>query len=124
MQVLSLRQRPNWPLHFSNLPLNNRTTGASILMLAVKRLALICFVVTLALAGAAVAAAPPDGTLTVKNGIGPVVIMGKGAIIGHIDTGFVQTKAPDPTDGTGPTTNGPAAPRSINENTTRSPRPD
>ncbi len=87
-------------------------------MLAVKRLALICFVVTLALAGAAVAAAPPDGTLTVKNGIGRVVIMGKGAIIGHIDTGFVQIKDPDPTDGTGPIVNGADATRFINEKTT------
>jgi hypothetical protein len=85
----------------------------------VKRLALICFVASLALAGAAVAAAPPDGTLTVKNGIGRIMITGKGAIIGHFDTGFVQIKDPDPNDGTGAIVNGADATRFINEKTTR-----
>ena len=84
-----------------------------------KRLALICLLATLALAGSAVAAAPPDGTLIVKNGIGRIVIMGKGAIIGHFDTGFVQIRDPDPTDGTGPIVNGADATRFINEKTTR-----
>ena len=84
-----------------------------------KRLALICFVATLALAGSAVAAAPPDGTLTVKNGIGRIVIAGKGAIIGHFDTGSVQIRDPDPSDGTGPIVNGADATRFINEHTTR-----
>jgi hypothetical protein len=85
----------------------------------VKRLALICFVATLALAGSAVAAAPPDGTLTVRNGIGRIVIMGRGAIIGHFDTGSVQIKDPDPNDGTGPIVNGAEVTRVINEKTTR-----
>jgi hypothetical protein len=85
----------------------------------VKRLALICFVATLALAGSAVAAAPSDGTLTVKNGIGRIVITGKGAIIGHFDTGYVQVKDPDPNDGTGAIVDGADATRFINEKTTR-----
>jgi hypothetical protein len=87
----------------------------------VKRLALICLFATLALAGSAFAARSggPDGTLTVKNGIGRIVITGKGAIIGHFDSGFVQIKDPDPTDGTGPIVNGADATRFINEKTTR-----
>ncbi|MHB8641479.1 MAG: hypothetical protein ACYDA3_01120 [Gaiellaceae bacterium] len=84
-----------------------------------KRLALICLFATLALAGSAVAAAPPDGTLTVKNGIGRIVINGKGAIIGHFDSGFVQIRDPDPNDGTGPIVNGADTTRFINEKTTR-----
>lgn len=91
-------------------------------MTAVKRFALISMLASLVLSGAAVAARGPelpDGTLTVKNGYAKIFISGKGAFIGHFDSGFVQIRDPNPDDGTGPIVSGADQTRDINAKTTR-----
>jgi len=89
----------------------------------VKRLALISAAACLGLAGVGIAAArdggPADGTLVVKNGIGSVQFNGKGAVLGHIDHGFVQIKDPIPGDGPEPIVNGAESAYDINAKTTR-----
>jgi hypothetical protein len=64
---------------------------------------------------------PNDGTLTVKNADGRVVIIGgfKGAVIGRFDTGQVTIKDPNPNDGIGPIVTGADVTQSLNDRTTR-----
>ena len=91
-------------------------------MIAVKRFALISLLAFLAVTGPAGAGRPEppgDGTLTVDNGFVKIFISGKGALIGHFDSGYVQIKDPKPDDGTGPIVNGAEQARDINAKTTR-----
>src|ERR1044071_720160 len=61
-----------------------------------------------------------DGTLTVKNADGRVVINGRGAgVIGRFDKGQVTIKDPNPNDGTGPIVTGADVTQSVREKTTR-----
>jgi hypothetical protein len=62
-----------------------------------------------------------DGTLTVKNGDGRIVIMGgfKGAVIGRFDKGQVTIKDPNPNDGISPIVTGADLTQSLNEKTMR-----
>jgi hypothetical protein len=60
-----------------------------------------------------------DGTLTVKNGDGRVVIIGRGAVIGRFYKGQVTIKDPYPNDGIGPIVTGADVTQSLNEKTTR-----
>jgi len=89
----------------------------------VKRLALISAAACLGLVGVGIAAArdggPADGTLVVKDGIGSVQFNGKGAVLGHIDRGYVQVKDPNPDDGPQPIVNGAESAYDINAKTTR-----
>ena len=64
---------------------------------------------------------PNDGTLTVRNADGRVVITGgfKGAVIGRFDKGQVTIKDPNPNDGVGPIVNGADVTQSLNDKTTR-----
>ena len=62
---------------------------------------------------------PNDGTLTVKNGDGRIVIIGRGAVIGRFDKGQVTIRDPNPNDGIGPIVTGADATQSLNEKTTR-----
>ena len=64
-------------------------------------------------------AVPTDGTLIVKDGVGRIVITGKGGVIGRFDKGQVTIKDPIPGDGTGPIVTGAEAEHSINDTTTR-----
>jgi hypothetical protein len=70
----------------------------------VRRAALILLVFALAVPAAAVAVskAPGDGTLTVDNGRGQVVVRAKGGIIGRFDSGRLLVDDPVEGDGTGP----------------------
>jgi hypothetical protein len=88
---------------------------------AVKRFAPIMLLASLLASGSALAARPdpPDGTLIVKNGYAKIFISGKGALIGHFDSGYVQIRDPNPDDGTGPIVNGAEQTRDINAKTTR-----
>ena len=90
-------------------------------MTAVKRFAPIMLLASLLVSGTALAARPdpPDGTLIVKNGYAKIFISGKGALIGHFDSGYVQIRDPNPDDGTGPIVNGAEQTRDINAKTTR-----
>ena len=60
-----------------------------------------------------------DGTLTVKNGVGRIVIAAKGGAIGRFDRGSVTIKDPIPGDGTGPIVTGAESEQVIDEKTTR-----
>ncbi len=64
---------------------------------------------------------PNDGTLTVRNADGRVVITGgfKGAVIGRFDKGQVTIKDPNPNDGIGPIVTGADVTQSLNDKTTR-----
>ena len=63
---------------------------------------------------------PNDGTLTVKNADGRVVINAfKGAVIGRFDKGQVTIKDPNPNDGVGPIVTGADVTQSLNDKTTR-----
>ena len=64
---------------------------------------------------------PNDGTLTVRNADGRVVITGgfKGAVIGRFDKGQVTIKDPNPNDGVGPIVTGADVTQSLNDKTTR-----
>jgi hypothetical protein len=63
---------------------------------------------------------PNDGTLTVKNSDGRIMIMGfKGAVIGRLDKGQVTIKDPNPNDGIGPIVTGADVTQSLNDKTTR-----
>jgi hypothetical protein len=87
---------------------------------AVRRFALFAMLAALVGTGAAAAtpAAPNDGTLIVKNGVGRIVFTGKGAVIGRFDIGKVTIKDPNPNDGTGPIVWGAEAESLISEKTT------
>jgi hypothetical protein len=89
----------------------------------VKCFALFGLLAVLVVTGTAAArsGAPNDGTLTVKNADGRVVIMGgfKGAVIGRFDTGQVTIKDPNPNDGIGPIVTGADQTQSLNDKTTR-----
>src|SRR5438874_2989856 len=60
-----------------------------------------------------------DGTLTVKNGVGRIVIAARGGAIGRFDRGSVTIKDPIPGDGTGPIVTGAESEQVIDEKTTR-----
>ena len=62
---------------------------------------------------------PNDGTLTVKNGDGRIVMIGRGAVIGRFDKGQVTIKDPNPNDGVGPIVTGADVTQSLNDKTTR-----
>lgn len=85
-----------------------------------KRFAFIC-VLALAVAGVAAARSdmPGDGSLTVKNGYGRVVVTGRGAVIGRFDKGFVIIRDPVLSDGPGPIVTGADASVDLNETTTK-----
>jgi hypothetical protein len=89
----------------------------------VKSFALFGLLAVLVVTGTASArsGAPNDGTLTVKNADGRVVIMGgfKGAVIGRFDKGQVTIKDPNPNDGIGPIVTGADVTQSLNDKTTR-----
>jgi hypothetical protein len=89
----------------------------------VKRFALFGLLALLVVTGTAAARSggPNDGTLTVKNADGRVVIMGgfKGAVIGRFDKGQVTIKDPNPNDGIGPIVTGADVTQSLNDKTTR-----
>jgi hypothetical protein len=87
----------------------------------VKRFALLGMLVALVGAGAAsahVVATASDGTLTVKNADGRVVINAKGGVIGRFGQGSVTIKDPVPGDGTGPIVTGAEVSQSISDTTT------
>jgi hypothetical protein len=88
----------------------------------VKCFALFGLLALLVVTGTAAARSggPNDGTLTVKNGDGRIVITGfKGAVIGRFDKGQVTIKDPNPNDGIGPIVTGADVTQSLSENTTR-----
>jgi hypothetical protein len=62
---------------------------------------------------------PNDGTLTVRNADGRIVINGRGGVIGRFDKGQVTIKDPNPNDGTGPIVTGADSTQSLGEKTTR-----
>ena len=87
-----------------------------------KRFALFCMLALLVATGTAAARTDGqnDGTLTVKNADGRIVINGKGAgVIGRFDKGQVTIKDPNPNDGTGPIVTGADVTQSVGEKTTR-----
>jgi hypothetical protein len=88
----------------------------------VKYFALVGLLAVLVVTGTAAARSDgsSDGTLTVKNADGRVVIIGsRGAVIGHFDRGQVTIKDPNPNDNVGPIVTGADATQSLNEKTTR-----
>jgi hypothetical protein len=89
----------------------------------VKRFALFGLLAVLVVTGTAAARSggQNDGTLTVKNADGRVVIMGgfKGAVIGRFDNGQVTIKDPNPSDGIGPIVTGADVTQSLSDRTTR-----
>jgi hypothetical protein len=89
----------------------------------VKCFALFGVLAVLVVTGTAAARSggPNDGTLTVKNADGRVVIMAgfKGAVIGRFDTGQVTIRDPNPNDGIGPIVTGADVTQSLSEKTTR-----
>lgn len=91
--------------------------------MAVKSFALFVVLAVLMVTGTAAArpGGPNDGTLTVKNGDGRIVFVGKGAVavIGRFDKGQVTIKDPNPNDGTGPIVTGADVTQSVGEKTTR-----
>jgi hypothetical protein len=70
-------------------------------------------------AGATTNAAAEQGTLSVKNASGTVLIAGRGAIVGHFDRGFVTIDDPFPGDGSGPNVTGAEHTRDINDTKTK-----
>jgi hypothetical protein len=87
----------------------------------VKRFALLGMLVALAVAGVAsahVVSTASDGTLTVKNADGRIVINAKGGVIGRLGQGSVTIKDPVPGDGTGPIVTGAEVSQSISDTTT------
>jgi hypothetical protein len=93
----------------------------SIIKGAVKRFALFAVLGVLVATGAASArpTGQGDGTLTVKNADGRIVLTVTGGAIGRFDEGAVTIKDPIAGDGTGPIVTGAEAVRSINDKTTR-----
>jgi hypothetical protein len=89
--------------------------------IAVKYFAPFGVLAVLVLTGTAAATtgSASDGTLSVKNADGRVVIIGKGAVIGRFDKGQVTIKDPNPYDGTGPIVTGADQTQSLGERTTR-----
>jgi hypothetical protein len=88
----------------------------------VKYFALFVVLAMLVVAGTAAARSngPNDGTLTVKNADGRVIISGfKGAVIGRFDKGQVTIKDPNPNDGIGPIVTGADLTQNLNDKTTR-----
>jgi len=87
----------------------------------VKRFALFGVLGLLVATGAASARPETltDGTLTVKNGVGRIVITAKGGVIGRFDRGSVMMKDPIAGDGTGPIVTGAESEQVIDERTTR-----
>jgi hypothetical protein len=89
----------------------------------VKCFALFGLLAVLVVTGTASArsGAPNDGTLTVKNADGRVVISGgfKGAVIGRFDKGQVTIKDLNPNDGIGPIVTGADQTQSLTDRTTR-----
>jgi hypothetical protein len=86
-----------------------------------KPLALLGVLAALALSGAASANSkgPSDGTLSVKDADGKVVVNGRGGVIGRLRNGQVTIKDPNPNDGTGPIVNGADSTASLPDHTTR-----
>ena len=88
-----------------------------------KRFALSGLLAVLVVTGTAAARSggPNDGTLTVRNADGRVVITGgfKGAVIGRFDKGQVTIKDPNPNDGIGQIVTGADVTQSVNDKTTR-----
>jgi hypothetical protein len=75
----------------------------------VKRLLLITLFAVLALPAAAVADPRPgdeDGTLSVKDATGRIMIRATGGFIGRFDHGSIRIIDPLPDDGTGPIVSG------------------
>jgi hypothetical protein len=88
----------------------------------VRRFALFGLLAVLVVTGTAAARSggPNDGTLTVKNADGRIVIMSfKGAVIGRFDNGQVTIKDPNPNDGIGPIVTGADVTQSLTDKTTR-----
>jgi hypothetical protein len=87
----------------------------------VKCFALFGLLAVLVVTGTAAARSggPNDGTLTVKDGDGRIVIIGKGAVIGRFDKGQVTIKDPNPNDGIGPIVTGADVTQSLTDKTTR-----
>ena len=86
-----------------------------------KALALLGVLATLAFSGAAFANSkgPNDGTLSVKDADGKVVVNVRGGVIGRLRNGQVTIKDPNPNDGTGPIVNGADSTSSLGDHTTR-----
>jgi hypothetical protein len=82
---------------------------------------LLTFALLAALLVPAVAAArtrgPNDGTLSVKDGRGVVIIQGRGAVIGSFNVGSVRFVDPIDEDGTGPIVSGAERHREIGDTT-------
>jgi hypothetical protein len=91
--------------------------------MAVKSFALFVVLAVLMVTGTAAArpGGPNDGTLTVKNGDGRIVFVGKGAVavIGRFDKGQVTIKDPNPNDAIHPIVTGADATQSLTEKSTR-----
>ena len=83
---------------------------------------LLTFAVLVALALPAASSArestPNDGTLSVREARGSVIIQGRGAVIGSIRNGSVTINDPVDGDGTGPIVTGEEWSRDRNETTT------
>jgi hypothetical protein len=88
----------------------------------VKSFALFGVLAVLVVTGTAAARSggPNDGTLTVKNADGRVVINAfRGAVIGRFDKGQVTIKDPNPNDGLGPIVTGADSTQLLTDKTTR-----
>ena len=86
-----------------------------------KSFALLVLLATLATAGVATAnsASSNDGALSVKNGDGRVVMIGRGVLIGRFDTGQVIIKDLNPNDGSKPIVTGADTTQPLTEGRTR-----
>jgi len=87
----------------------------------VKCFALFGVLAALVVTGTAAArsSGPNDGTLTVKNGDGRIVISGKGAVIGRFDKGQVTIKDANPNDSIGPIVTGADQTQVLTDKSTR-----
>jgi hypothetical protein len=85
----------------------------------VKRLLPVFVVVALALPAASVGARenPEEGTLSVKDATGRIMIRASGGFIGRFDRGSIRVIDPIAEDGTGPVVSGAERSRDLSETT-------